>query len=238
MEKLLFKEISFEIKDVDETTASFWATASTGDIDRDGDTIAPEAWDLKNFKKNPVIPLFHDYHSFPVAKAEKIKVEDGKLMFKPQFAVDITPTAKAAYELYKGGYMSAFSVGFTPKEWSDETRKDGRSGRNYTKVELLEVSAVLVPSNQNALIEARSKGIDVDAIEKEINTEVKVDLETQFKALKDDTAIEFAKLLIRMIKSEEKIEVLSKTLEAIINPKQSKDLFSEEIRKLKNFTIK
>jgi len=308
MDKIV-KEFSFQIKDVDETDHSFWAIASTDEIDRDADTIQPDAWDLKNFKKNPVIPLFHNYHEFPVAKADKIKVEDKKLMFKPQFAVEIHESAKVAYQLYTGGYMSAFSVGFIPKEWTDETRKDGRSGRNYTKVELLEISAVVVPANANALTEARGKGIEVDKLDidtvhkpeetddfihipiknadlfvqdsfrtweigkdkgiEAVGGKLKSDpdgaMEIQkyifdkakgwtmesakkwvadhknleFAILKEEMAEEFAKVILRVKALEDKNEVLSKSLEAVLNPKQpEKGLFSEEIKKLKQFTIK
>jgi HK97 family phage prohead protease len=166
MERII-KTVNFDIKDIDETTASFWAVASDEGIDRDGDIIEIDAWDLRAYKRNPTIPLFHNYHEFPVARADKIKVSEGKLMFKPVFAVNENPQAKIAFDLYKGGYMSAFSVGFMPLEWAEETRKDGRMGRNYTKVDLLEISAVLVPANPNALIEARSKGINVDLVEHE-----------------------------------------------------------------------
>jgi HK97 family phage prohead protease len=179
MERIL-KTINFEIKDIDETDASFWAIASDSAIDRDGDIILQDGWDLKAYKRNPTIPLFHNYHEFPVAKAAKVKVQDGKLMFKPTFAVNENPQAKIAFDLYKGGFMNAFSVGFLPIEFEEETRKDGRIGRNYSKIELLEISAVLVPSNPNALAEARSKGINVDGLEdeeREGDTEEKTDID-------------------------------------------------------------
>jgi HK97 family phage prohead protease len=179
-ERLIHKTVNFEIKEIDETNASFWATASDEGVDRDGDIISQDGWDLKGFKKNPVVPLFHNYHEFPVAKAAKVKIQDGKLMFKPIFAVNENPQAKIAFDLYKGGFMNAFSVGFLPVEFEEETRKDGRIGRNYSKVELLEISAVLVPSNPNALAEARSKGIDVDGLEEKKWFNEKMEVEDKF----------------------------------------------------------
>lgn len=168
MNEKIIKTFSFDIKDIDTEKRTFWATASTEQEDRDGDTIKADAWKLKEFKKNPVIPLFHDYRRFPVAKAEKIHVEDGKLMFRPIFATkEQNPEAEIAWQLYSGGFMGAWSVGFIPKKWDEKERKSGMHGRDYTEVELLEISAVVVPSNPNALTEARAKGIDVDLISKE-----------------------------------------------------------------------
>lgn len=234
-EKLIRKTVNFDIKDIDETESSFWAVASDEGIDRDGDIISADAWDLKSFKKNPVVPLFHQYHVFPVAKASKIKVSEGKLMFKPIFAVNENPEAKIAFDLYKGGFMSAFSVGFMPAVdgWTDEERKDGRTGRNYTKVELLEISAVLVPSNPNALIEARSKGINVDMIDtigdkdktdkqedkseetetfiNEIKTEIQ-NIKTEIEEFKKEVAVQIADLLIKYSKIADQLTLTPKDL--------------------------
>ena len=183
---MLKKEIIFTIEKANDEEASFWAIGSTKSEDRDGDIISPDAWDFKNFKKNPVIPLFHDYHSFPVAKADKIKIENGQLMFKPIFAVKENPQAQIAYSLYKGGYMNAWSVGFLPQEWKDVTRKNGRMGRDYTKVELLEISAVVVPSNPNALALARSKGINVDLLNDKESDNVKKEIEEGTETIKTE----------------------------------------------------
>ena len=167
-----------ETKDFNDTERSFVAWASKSSIDRQEDEIEPSGWLLKNYRKNPVVPLFHDYMRFPIAKSlwEKVSPKDSPvgLLFKPQFAE--TDIGQEAYYLYKEGFMSAFSVGFDPLEWID---RDGRSYAKdidgefgiwqkdyiqkknkkprcrYTKQELLEISGVLVPAHPEALIEAR-----------------------------------------------------------------------------------
>ena len=40
--------------------------ASTSDIDRDDEVIEVTGWDLKNFKKNPVIMWAHNYSNPPI----------------------------------------------------------------------------------------------------------------------------------------------------------------------------
>jgi hypothetical protein len=64
----------------------------------------------------------------------------------------------------KGGFLSAVSVGFAPVKYafSDEP---GRSfGIDFLQQELLEFSVCPVPANPEALIEARSAGIDIAPI--------------------------------------------------------------------------
>lgn len=133
------------------------AIASDESTDRDGEQILATAWDFKNFNMNPVLLWAHDYRSEPIGKVLELKMEGNRLFFKPQFAVNITERAKQIFELYKQGFLNAFSVGFIPKE---------QEGNKFTKVELLEISAVPVPSNANALVQVRSaEGIDKSIIE-------------------------------------------------------------------------
>ena len=74
-----------------------------------------------------------------------------------QFASDANPMAKIAYGLYRGGYLNAASVGFIPLEWRNGA-KTGEPARVYTRQELLEVSAVGIPANPNALVMALKSG--------------------------------------------------------------------------------
>jgi len=145
---------------------------STMSEDRDGEAIDIKAWDLKNFKKNPVILPQHDYRKPAIGKATSIKVKDGKLVFKIEFPEDgINPEADIYRKLYKSGFMNSSSVGFIPKTWVDG---DGKKSpfRTFTKVELLELSLVSVPSNPTALMSAKSKGIVSDDELKSIGFDV------------------------------------------------------------------
>lgn len=124
----------------------FIAIASTEVEDRQGEVVEVEGWDIKNFKNNPVLLLFHDHHSLPVGKAQKIWIEKGgnkkRLMFKPVFET-ITERGRAISELVKQGFLKTFSVGFKPLD-SD--------GNRFTKQELLEISLVNVPANPEAMM--------------------------------------------------------------------------------------
>ena len=162
MEKIL-KTLNIEIKDIDEEERSFLAVASTEDIDRDGDRIMSAGWNMENFKKNPVIPWAHNYSEPPVARAEDIWVEDGRLMFRPKFPEpDAYPYAETIWKLYKGGFLKAFSVGFRPIRREIVDRGKGLRGYDYMEQELWEISACTIPSNPNALVAAKAQGIISD----------------------------------------------------------------------------
>ena len=169
MEKQV-KAIPFEIKEIDEEERSFLAVASTEDIDRDNDRIMAAGWDLGNFLKNPVVPWAHRYGEPPVARASEVFIQDGKLMFRPKF-----PTkgeyefADTVWKLYRGGFLRSFSVGFMPKRYEIVEREKGRRGYDYLEQELWEISACTVPSNPNALVAAKTKGVISQAELEEID---------------------------------------------------------------------
>jgi HK97 family phage prohead protease len=159
MSKKLHEDFNIKIKSVDEETSTLEAVFSTEDEDRHGD-IVRQNWDLKQFKKNPVILNSHNYWSATdvIGKAEKIGIKNGQLEGKIKFAVEENPIAKIIFDLYKNGFLNAFSVGFIPKEFSDKGE--------ILKSELLEISAVSVPANAYAL--AKSAGIDLKPLFKDI----------------------------------------------------------------------
>ena len=159
--KLIHKVMDFNVGRVDEKERTFWAVASTGGLDRQGDIIDASGWELSNFLKNPVIPWAHDYNSPPVAKALEVKVEGKSLVFKAQFpSPEEYAFADTIFKLYKGGYLRAFSVGFSPIQSEVVTvEKHGRSitGTRYLKQELYEISCVTLPANPEALVAAGIK---------------------------------------------------------------------------------
>jgi len=160
MEDTIYKILDSEVKKVGERQYEF--IASTMDMDRDKEVIDVNGWDLKNFKKNPVIMFGHDYHSLPIGRATKIGVKDGKLMNVVEFPPEGTyEFADIVQRLVDTGYLKTQSVGFIPKEWEDGDfeEKSDKPRRTFKKQELLEISIVPVPSNPNALRNAVDAGI-------------------------------------------------------------------------------
>jgi len=125
-------------------------------LDRYNEVIVASGWKLDNYVRNPVFQNSHQYGDiiYTIGRAlitEVRTVADRKVLFqRVEFATEANPIAKIAYNLYKGRFLNAVSVGFIPMQW-----ENGGPGhlwqRRYTEQELLEVSAVGIPANPNAL---------------------------------------------------------------------------------------
>lgn len=138
---------------------------STGDVDRDGDTIDPKGWDLRPYLKNPVVLWAHDYRSLPVGKAVSVAVSDGKLVSECEFADH--EFAETVYQMVRRGFLRATSVGFRPTKY---VINEQRHGLDFAEQELMEYSIVPVPSNPEALVDdltaAKAAGLDVEPLRK------------------------------------------------------------------------
>jgi len=128
-------------------------------VDRDRDVISLGGWKTASYRANPIVLWAHMSRDLPVARSEREWVEGGKLLSEAVWPEkDAYPFADTVAALLKGGFLNATSVGFVPMTWSyDEQRR----GYNFTEAELLEYSIVPIPSNPDALVQARSAGIDV-----------------------------------------------------------------------------
>ena len=159
----LRKQFSGVRKAIDIERRSVDFVISTGAVDRDGDTIDPQGFQLDSFRQNPVVLFAHDSRQPPIAKAESIQVDGQALRSQAVFASrDTFPFADTVFRLLADGFLNAASVGFIPRQFSfndDDTR--GLLAMDITEADLMEFSVVPVPSNPEALVQARSKGIDV-----------------------------------------------------------------------------
>jgi hypothetical protein len=159
-------------------------------LDRYGEIISADGWRLDNYRRNPVFQNAHQYGDviFTLGRALITEVREvgaprrGVLFQRIQFATEVNPMARIAYGLYKGKFLNAVSVGFIPVRWQDapaskaQTESQERSDsltlqrsdaprqprRKYLEQELLEVSAVGIPANPNAL----ALGLKAGAVEK------------------------------------------------------------------------
>lgn len=139
--------------------------ASTAVLDRQGDVIEQDGWELKNFKKNPVILWGHNVREErpPIGKAEKVWIDgagkSAKLMFKAKFDM-ADAFAADIYRKVKEGFLSMVSVGFLPMDWEQLKSDELMGGNRFTKQELLEISFVPVPANPQAAVQIRSMGME------------------------------------------------------------------------------
>ena len=137
---------SFGFKASDSRDGLMTFIASTEDVDRAGDVIRQDGWNLSNFRKNNVYLWMHDYRQVPIGNVPRIWVESNQLRNTVKFDQK-DPFAASVERKFRDGVLTAQSVGFRPTEF---TRLDD-GGYEFTKQELLEISAVTVPMNQSAL---------------------------------------------------------------------------------------
>lgn len=146
-----------------DRTLSF--VISDGKIDRDGDTISIDGWDIENYLKDPVMLWAHDYRLPPIGRAVSVTVAGKKLKALDKFMdADLSPFADQIYRMYLDGWLHATSVGFLPKKWKPSEDEKRRYGIDFIEQELLEHSAVPVPSNARALIEGRGAVADISRL--------------------------------------------------------------------------
>src|SRR3990172_7043511 len=153
------KSLATEKEFLDDPSRTIRFIISSSSEDRDKDVVAVAGWNLDNYRKNPVGQWANDYKSLPVAKCLSVSPRGDKLVAEAQFpSADLYPFADTVYRMLKGGYLSATSVGFRPIDFKPNEK---RGGVDFHAQELLEFSVVPIPSNCEALIEARAAGIDL-----------------------------------------------------------------------------
>lgn len=160
--KKVTKSFAFSVKSVDEQNHRVQGVFSNEMVDRHGEVVVQSGWNLDNYRINPVVLWAHNSGEPPIAKMLSIGVNAAnELEGEMQFAFDEYPFAATIFNLIKGGYQRAFSVGFSVNNY-----EDGGADQPVflTEQELYEVSCVPVPANALAL--AKQKGVDVTEAEK------------------------------------------------------------------------
>ena len=146
---------TFEIKAAEDGRM----IASTPDVDRDKDRVIATGARLDNFLKNPVLMYGHNYRDpwALIGKAADLQVDAGGINFQPELrepANDSDPMT-VIRALWDQKLLRACSIGFNPTKWMENEV----GGRDFVEWELLEISIVPIPANQNALRLA-AKAID------------------------------------------------------------------------------
>lgn len=117
--------------------------ASTEGVKRDNEELEVSRWRLTNYLANPVFLWAHDYmgRTLPIGRTQSVEVSDKKLLAKVVFD-QADEFARQVEDKYRRGFLNAVSVGWM-------TLKEGKE----TVYDLMDISAVPVPGDPDALIE-------------------------------------------------------------------------------------
>jgi HK97 family phage prohead protease/HK97 family phage major capsid protein len=126
--------------------------ASTNDVDRAGDVVPVSVWEagIKNYLKNPIILAQHD-HDDPIGRMVEHKLDAKGLWIKARISA-----AAEVFSLIKDEVLTAFSIGFRVL---DAEYNAAAELFVIKELELIEISVVSVPCNQNTLFNL-SKSFD------------------------------------------------------------------------------
>lgn len=144
-----------------------------GEPDSYGDIVARGAFTDSIAKRSP---KFFYQHYEPIGATLKIE-EDDKGLFGTWSIIDTT-TGSDAHKLAKAGVIDCLSIGFRTVE--ADFREDGI--RVLRKVDLLEVSLVPFPANENALITQVKADVPFDVLTGRVGQAMKI-LDEQAEAL-------------------------------------------------------
>lgn len=174
--KIFYLDSQFtkELPSSDEKIDSIYISgyASVNGPDRAGDVIPSSVWEdgMKNYLKNPIVLAFHD-HDDPIGRVVEHKIDDKGLWVKVRVSA-----AAEVFNLVKDGVITAFSVGF---RIHDAEYKPDAELFIIKKLELMEISVVSVPCNQDTLF-SLSKSFD--------NDEEYIKFKSLFNPSKDNSA--------------------------------------------------
>lgn len=139
-------------------SGTFRVVISTPAVDRQGDSVDQNLWDLSNYLNNPVVLWAHDYSSLPIGVCTGIQKQNvgGQPVLIAEGKFAPTEFAQQVRKLYEADIVRATSVGFIPAT----ARMDGKSEQGN---ELLEFSFVPVPANPQALSlsQAQKLGLNI-----------------------------------------------------------------------------
>ena len=226
MEKTFYLNSAFETKRIKNSNGlKIAGYANTTDKDRVGDVVTAQAWakGVANYRKNPVL-LYQHKHDQPIGKVDKVTV-DKKGIYVDAMVSDAAEKLHGVQTLIKDGALKSFSVGFRVKDGKYDANNDSMT---ITEVELLEISVVSVPANQNSLFSVR-KSFEGDSEYEEFvksfkNGESEEEMDTEDNTIEEKSEAISETDIVESVETAEAIEVEEKAT----NDSSNEDL-SEEI---------
>ena len=147
---------ALECRAVDEERRTADFVASTDVVDSYDEVIDQASWRLDDYVRNPVVLFAHKSRELPIGKSIETGVVQNKLQIRVQFATaEMNPEAERVYQMVRGKFLNAVSVGFLPSNGKYEMR-EGREVWVWSGCVLKEVSVTPVPANPEALAKMKA----------------------------------------------------------------------------------
>lgn len=134
-----------------EGDGAFTFTAATAGTKRDGLSLDMAGAQVDDYLRNPVVLWAHDYYGtrLPIGRTAGLRVLKKSIKARIVFDMD-DPFAAEVARKYEDGFLNTVSIGWNIIEVE---------GRNVTKWDLLDISAVPVPGDPAALIERQAVAV-------------------------------------------------------------------------------
>lgn len=224
----IYKNFIGKAESFSESDRTILSVITTNSVDRYNEIVSPEGIQLENYLKNPVVLLNHSQDTLPIGKNVWIKQDSNGLIAQTQFAK--TAIAEDVMNLYREGFMNAFSIGFIPLKYEF----DNQDRVIFTQSELLEYSCVSVPANQDALALAM-KSIKTPELKERLNQWNKTfELEKRVDELLESNK-KFEDLQTQIKEFQATLFEYGKIEEVV---KAQNDTISELTKKIKQWTSK
>lgn len=173
------------IKEINPGERSDVSWISTESPDRMGEVVLARGMNSSQFAKNPLVTIQHDYYAPPIGKSLwQKRAKDGDLIgvkAKTKYPPRPDDWPKDAdgkeapwppdkvFSLVKADILLGKSIGFLPlkahvpdtKEYKANGWEENSVQRVFDEWLLLEYAVCFMPCNQDALVEAVGKGIDI-----------------------------------------------------------------------------
>lgn len=146
-------------------TDTFRFVFSNQAVGRDGHVVLNRGIQTANYLRNPVILWAHDDKQPPIGRGSDIDTGGANCRMNVTFIDrDVLPFAGTIRDLVAGKWLRALSMSWQPLEWNFSQDRSRPGGIDFTKVDLLEVSVVGLPALADALLDARSHGINTQPL--------------------------------------------------------------------------
>jgi hypothetical protein len=178
----LIRTLHPEIRVLDSKQGLAEYVASDETIDSYREVIRASGWRFNHFAKNAPFVDSHEYSRIEnmLGKVIDFRVVGKQLVETVKWAIDVAENkvAQLGWKMTEAGYLKAVSVGFWPvktltqhsdtKSFNEQLKDMGMPDNApvraiYTEQEQIELSAVVIGANPNALAKGYKAGVLTDA---------------------------------------------------------------------------